>query len=225
MVRTVKLHAERRDEILDVAQELFYSKGYEQASIQEIIDTVGIAKGTFYHYFSSKSQLLDEIIGRMMAHTDKIVEPIVNDENINALQKFHLFFRTIENWKIDNIAFFKSILSVFYHDDNTLLRQKLKAASKTVYAAPLSQIIRQGIDEGVFKTQDPDNIGVIIIEIGQSLGEHLALLLLDAEISGTTYPTAERKITVYQFAMEQLLGAPAGSIHILELDRLRQWFE
>ena len=54
MARTVKEPDVRRNEILDVAQQFFYTKGYEQTSVHDIIDQIGIAKGTFYHYFGSK---------------------------------------------------------------------------------------------------------------------------------------------------------------------------
>ena len=51
MARTVKAHAVRRNEILDVAQRLIYTKGYEQMTIQDILDGLQISKGAFYHYF------------------------------------------------------------------------------------------------------------------------------------------------------------------------------
>ena len=73
MARTVKEPDIRRNEILDVAQQFFYTKGYEQTSVQDIIDQVGIAKGTFYHYFGSKVELLDELIERM---TDQVLSLI-----------------------------------------------------------------------------------------------------------------------------------------------------
>ena len=49
---------ERRAEILDSAQKQFFLKGYETASVNEIIEAAGISKGTFYHYFESKDELL-----------------------------------------------------------------------------------------------------------------------------------------------------------------------
>ena len=58
MPRTVKDYDERYAEFLDVAQQLFFSQGYERTTVQEIIDTVGVAKGTFYHYFDSKQAIL-----------------------------------------------------------------------------------------------------------------------------------------------------------------------
>jgi AcrR family transcriptional regulator len=65
--REVKEYEVRKKEILDTAQCLFLQKGYNRISIQDIIDTVGIAKGTFYHYFDSKEQLMEEMVGRILA--------------------------------------------------------------------------------------------------------------------------------------------------------------
>ncbi len=62
MARIVKAHAARRNEILDVAQRLIYTKGYEQMTIQDILSDLQISKGAFYHYFDSKQALLEAII-------------------------------------------------------------------------------------------------------------------------------------------------------------------
>ena len=225
MTRTVKLYAVRRNEILDKAQEFFYSKGYEQTSIKDIIDGVGIAKGTFYHYFSSKVHLLDALIERMLDHTMQMVEPIVEDTTLDGLQKFHLFFSTIENWKIDNRPFLKSLLQVFYHDDNVILRQKLKMASINVTTPPLTKIIQQGVEEGIFDTSYPDEVGEVIIIVGQSFAEKLAYFLLEDDNNRESAAIVECKIEVTNNSLERLLGAPDGSVNIFDFGRIRQWFE
>lgn len=225
MARTVKSPEVRRNEILDKAQELFYSKGYEQASIQEIIDGVGIAKGTFYHYFSSKSELLDELIERILQHNVHLVAPIVDDENLNALEKFHRFFRTIENWKIENRVFLKRLLLVYYNDDNVLLRHKLLASSIAQFAPSLGKIVSQGIAEGFFNTRYPEEIGASTLEISYSLGERLAVLLLENKADEETLLWVKHQIVVTQYAMECLLGASEGAIQIFDFDRIKLWFE
>ena len=55
MTRIVKDPVVRRNEILDVAERLLTTKGYEQMAIQDIVDELQIAKGTVYHYFDTKS--------------------------------------------------------------------------------------------------------------------------------------------------------------------------
>ena len=44
----------RRGELLAAAEKLFYTKGYENTSVQDILDAVGFSKGGFYHHFDSK---------------------------------------------------------------------------------------------------------------------------------------------------------------------------
>ena len=65
MPRIVKEHAVRRNEILDLAQQLVYTKGYEQMTIQDILDGLQISKGAFYHYFDSKHAVLEAVVERM----------------------------------------------------------------------------------------------------------------------------------------------------------------
>ena len=64
-MRVVKTSEERKNEILDVAEQLFAEKGFDNASTNDIINKIGIARGTLYHHFSSKEEILDAIVERM----------------------------------------------------------------------------------------------------------------------------------------------------------------
>ena len=64
-MRIVKEAAERKNEILDAAEELFAARGYEETSTGDILDRVGIARGTLYYHFRSKEEILDALIGRL----------------------------------------------------------------------------------------------------------------------------------------------------------------
>ena len=86
MARQVKEYDERYQEFLDVGQRLFYTKGYDQTSIQEIIAAVGVAKGLFYYYFRAKGDLLDAIIERS-ENTIQAVLAGTTDESYPPEQK------------------------------------------------------------------------------------------------------------------------------------------
>jgi AcrR family transcriptional regulator len=64
-MRIVKEAKERKNEILDAAEELFAAKGYEETSTGDILDRVGIARGTLYYHFKSKEDILDALIERI----------------------------------------------------------------------------------------------------------------------------------------------------------------
>src|SRR2546430_8516671 len=116
MARIVKeeAYAVKRNEILDVAQRLVYTKGYEQMTIQDILDGLQISKGAFYHYFDSKQALLEAIIERMQHEVEQILLPIVHDRELPALEKLHRFFATVSSWKTARKDFFLALLRVWY---------------------------------------------------------------------------------------------------------------
>lgn len=63
-MRIVKEAEERRNEILDAADELFGRKGFDGTSTNDILENVGIARGTLYYHFKSKEDILDALIQR-----------------------------------------------------------------------------------------------------------------------------------------------------------------
>jgi len=87
VAREVKEYDERLQEILSTARELFFTKGYATTSINDIISAIGIAKGTFYHYFDSKDDLLIAVTEQITDEALVGVREIVADPKLNALEK------------------------------------------------------------------------------------------------------------------------------------------
>ena len=54
--------SKRRDEILQVAAQLFAAKGYEETTIREIGDAAGILSGSLYHHFQTKEEMLHDLL-------------------------------------------------------------------------------------------------------------------------------------------------------------------
>lgn len=225
MTRIVKDPDVRRSEILDVAQRLFYLKGYEQTSVQDIITEIGIAKGMFYHYFSSKLDLLDAMIERMIEQTLQSLEPLVADDQLSALEKFERFFSDLADWKVENKAFLLDIMNIWHKDENAILRHKVNTASVEKTVPLLAQIIEQGMAEGAFATEYPADIAEIVLQIGQSLSDTLAKIILNEAHNDDTLAIIERKTIVYHHAIERTLNAPTGSIKLFDLDQVKPWLD
>ncbi|MDM8529375.1 TetR/AcrR family transcriptional regulator, partial [Anaerolineales bacterium HSG24] len=223
--RIVKDPDVRRAEILDVAQRFFYQRGYEQTSVQGIITEVGIAKGTFYHYFNCKLDLLDAVIERMIDQQLQSLEPLVADDQLSALEKFERFYKNIADWKIENKAFFLDLMKIWYKDENTILRYKVSATSTEKIKPLLAQIIEQGIAEGAFTTKYPADIAELILQLGQSLSDTLSRLIMNEVHNDGTLGIIERKRIVYHQAIERILNAQAGSIQLFDLTQVRLWLK
>ena len=63
-MRIIKEADIRKNEILDAAGILFTEKGYDNTSVTDIMNAVGIAKGTLYHHYKSKEDILNALIKR-----------------------------------------------------------------------------------------------------------------------------------------------------------------
>ena len=225
MGRTVKEYDERRGEILATAQGLFFSKGYEATSVQEIIDAVGIAKGTFYHYFGSKVDLLDALVESMTEQRLQVAQTILDEQDLNAAGKLQRIFSDIEGWKTDNRKFFLEMLHSWYRDENIIVRFKLTMRARQTMRSVLVQIIRQGVAEGIFDTPYPEGIGDVILGTLQNTSEELAFLLLGVQSGEKPLASLEEKLAVNRHAINLLLGAQPGTVQIFNLDSLKLWFD
>jgi AcrR family transcriptional regulator len=231
MARVVneKEFAERRNQILEVAQGLIYSKGYEQVSIQDILDVLKMSKGAFYHYFESKPALLEAVIDKMIKEAWAVIMPIADAPNLNALEKFHLYFDTSARWKSARRDFLISLLRSWYNDDNLVIREKMTRSGRELSLPMLTKMVRQGIEEGFFKTPYPEQAAEMVMTLMLTLGDNLSVQILKSE---AVHDMAEwdeivKKIDVesqaYSDALDRILGSAPGSLKIMDLEMLKFW--
>ncbi|MCG7586295.1 TetR/AcrR family transcriptional regulator, partial [Photobacterium sp. OFAV2-7] len=82
MARVVKAADERRSEFITAAQTLFYSKGYESTSVNDLINAVGVSKGAFYHYFDSKQAVLEALVDDMQLQYQAVVGDLITSPDL-----------------------------------------------------------------------------------------------------------------------------------------------
>src|SRR6266567_17962 len=165
MPRTVnvQVHKVRRDAFLDVAQRLIQTKGYEQMSIQDVLDELEASRGALYHYFDSKQALLDGVVERFADGAMTAVAPIVADPSLPALRKLERVFGSIAQFKAEQKALVLAIIEVWNSDGNALVRERLRRLTMARLGPILSTVIRQGIEEGIVSSSSPDEAARVIL--------------------------------------------------------------
>jgi TetR/AcrR family transcriptional regulator, transcriptional repressor for nem operon len=228
VVRVIKEeeHNAKRNEILDVALQLVYSKGYAKMTIQDILDELQISKGAFYHYFDSKVDVLEALVERMVVEQ---VEPLlmaaVRDPKLTALEKLQRYFDTAVSWKSAKKDLVMELMKVWYSDDNALARQKMYALMVAHVTPLFDEIILQGVREGIFTTPYPEQASQMNIGLIQSLGDTFAqMLLVEQTEPGESLKRAQTLVAAYTDAIERVLGAPQGSIRLMDVAALKEWF-
>ncbi|HEX9387789.1 MAG TPA: TetR/AcrR family transcriptional regulator [Anaerolineales bacterium] len=228
MARIVKEeeYLARRNEILDTALQLVYSKGYDKMTIQDILDQLRISKGAFYHYFDSKAAVLEELVERMATEqVEPIFLSIVQDPNMTALEKLHRYFETSTRWKASKKAFFVELVKIWYSDENIVAREKMLARTTQHLGPFFTEIIKQGVREGVFTTPYPEIASQIMINLIYDLAYVSSYLFISEDgQQSATWQQAETLFAAYSDALERILGAPKGSIHPMNTEALNEWF-
>lgn len=228
MARTVKEHeyAEKRNEILNAAQRLVYTKGYERMTIQDILADLQISSGAFYHYFDSKPAVLEAFIERIKEEAEKPLLPIIHDPHLPAIEKLQGFFATLDRLRIAHKADVVKLGRVWYTDDNAIVRQKVDEAVLEQRAPLLNAIVRQGVQEGVFTTTYPDQAGQVILSLLQGMGNTHARLLLSVDQETDEQRRVEEIVAVhaaYMDAIERMLGAPPNSLYRTDAEAVKVW--
>jgi AcrR family transcriptional regulator len=227
MARIIKEeeYAVRRNQILDSAQKLVYTIGYEQMTIQDILNDLSISKGAFYHYFDSKQALLEGLVDRLLDEAVKGLFPILQDSNLPALEKFQRFFAASSRWKTDHKEYLLAFTRMWYADENALIRQKVQPALIQHMNPLFTEVIHQGIREGVMKTPFPEQAGAVILSLFQALGDAFIGMYFSDEPGKYTLEQYEDLFAAYTDAMERTIGLSAGSFQLMDKDTLKEWID
>jgi TetR/AcrR family transcriptional regulator, transcriptional repressor for nem operon len=217
----------KRNEILDYAMRQVYSRGYAQMTIQDILDGLHISRGALYHYFDSKQALLEALVERAGMQAAQAFLPIVQDPHLSAIEKFCRYFEASAQWKSGQKELILSLLATWYSDENTLIRQKMTAASLIGTPRILEPIIRQGVEEKVFHTRFPQQVAAIITGITLNLADTIIGMLISAQTDPAVLQELEANLDAcfdaYFETTERILGAPAGSLKVLDADIFKEW--
>ena len=224
MSRIVKESSQRRSEILDVAQKLVYTKGYEQMTIQDILDALHISKGAFYHYFASKGALLEALIDRLSGEAEKVILPILEDPELPALEKLERFFVSSGRWKTAQKDYLLSLMKVWYADENAIVREKMFKMMIKRFAPLLANVIHQGIREGCMHTDYPEPISEAAFYMLNSMGDTFMEPLMKEKLEPGDILHVENAFAAYTDTLERILGTPSGTLHLMDRETLEEWF-
>jgi AcrR family transcriptional regulator len=224
MARIVKAPDERRSELIACAQKLFYSKGYESTSVRDIVDEVGVAKGTFYYYFDSKQAILEAVVEELIAQSVALMQAIIADQTLDAIAKWKKTIQVINDWKIGLKADLIAVSRILRMDGNLRLRYQFQAKATQLVTPELAQIVAQGCEEGVFHTEYAVEAAECAIAVLYAFSNAVTDILLNPEEYEDPITLARRRFEATQTAIERVLGAPSGSLPIVDKDTLAAWF-
>ena len=222
MARTVnpEVHTIRKEAFVEAATRLMQARGWEQVSIQDVLDAVEASRGAFYHYFDSKQALLEAVIERLVDAGLGSVAPTVADPSLPAIPKLEALFAGIGRWKTERKGLVLALLKTWISDDNAIVRDKFRRGLSGRIVPMLAAVVEQGIEEGTFSATSPEETARILLMLLLGFQE----VATDMFVSEVTFETARHAFASFNDAFERILGAPRGSIDLADEAVLREWF-
>lgn len=198
-MRIVKEHDERKNEIIDTASRIFAQKGYDKSSVNDILNAIGIAKGTFYHYFKSKEDVLDAVIERATDMIAEQVKEVVDNPQLAPEEKLLGVFMSM---RIEN-QMEEGFLEEMHQPENALMHQKSLVSVITVLTPMLTQVVEEGMEKGIFHTAYPEQYMQIFLAS--------ATTLFDDGIFQVEPEKQEKLFQALISLLEKMLGVETGS--------------
>lgn len=180
------------EKILDAAAQLFAQKGYQNTTLQDIIEATHLSKGAVYHHFKSKEEIAQKVGDRM---GDAMWEPLCRireDASLTGLQKLQAVFdASFAGTRQQEIARTLPHLS----SDPQFLTMELENIEKRLAPEYIAPMIRQGMEDGSIRTVDAN-----------ALAEAL-FVLADVWLSPRTFPTTPEQQRARNAVFQQMTRA------------------
>lgn len=225
MARIVKAAEVRQDELLEIAERMFMERGYDDTPVQAIIDAAGIAKGTFYHHYPSKSALLDAVLGRMTERIMGGIQAVLAAPDLDAATKFKIAFSRSGQYKTEHRAVLIQMHRALRSEANAALYARMVRESATILLPIVTRLIEQGVAEGVFHTRYPAQAARIMVEISTAMGNLIGDSILVDGTPRLSVAELEDEVAAYHEAVHRLLGATPGTLELYDTAQLRLWLE
>ncbi len=144
--RVVKNPEVRRKEIIQAAKVLFEEQGYENTPVEHIINAAKIAKGTFYYYFKTKQDILNEIVNDISQQMYWLIEELSKSRSITAMEKINRIFVGQDKKLIAN----PEIMNAIHVVENRELQEKLNIYYIEKIIPVIADVFNQGYEEGLW---------------------------------------------------------------------------
>ena len=153
-MRVVKEAEERKQEILDAAEMLFGTKGFDNTSTGDILDAVGIARGTLYYHFKSKEEILDGVIQRMTNRLMEDARAIVRNKELPVLERLT---KAIMALNVESKIGYE-VMEQVHRPQNALMHQKMQTTLLSGITPIFTELVEEGIEQGICHTRYPESV-------------------------------------------------------------------
>ena len=210
----------KRTQILDAAEALFFERGYDRTSVQDILDVLGMSKGGFYHYFDAKDSVLRAVIERrMQGRLDRLTASLY-DSRRGPIDRLNLLLGMANLFGTEEAPFAALLLKLCYQDKDAAMTAHRRRVLIERLLPRVNDVIGEGLADGSFHTRHPQAVGRLLLLLACDVDDEVCALLADNPDNPDVMLRMLELLNAYRESVERLAGAPYGSVVLFEVTQL-----
>lgn len=210
----------KRTQILDTAEKLFYERGYDRTSVQDILDVLGMSKGGFYHYFDAKDSVLKAVVERrMQGRFERLAAELYNGRR-GSIDRLNMLLGMANLFETEEAPFAALLLKLCYRDRDAAMRDHRRRVLIDRLLPGVNDVIAEGVADGSFHTRYPQVIGRLLMLMACDVDDEVCTLLSDNPENPDVMLRMMELLNAWRESAERLIGAPYGSVTLFEVPHL-----
>lgn len=210
----------KRTQILDTAERLFFERGYDRTSVQDILDALEMSKGGFYHYFDAKDSVLRAVSERrVQGRFDRLVAELGSARR-GPVDKLNLLLGMANLFEAEDASFAALLLKLCYQEKDAAMCAHRRRVLIDRLLPHVNEVIGEGLADGSFHTRYPMEIGRLLLLMACDVDDEVCNLLADNPDNPEVMLRLLELLNTWRDSAERLIGAPYGSIALFDVGRL-----
>jgi AcrR family transcriptional regulator len=151
----------RRGELEAAAMQVFMHKGVARTAVSDIVKAAGVAQGTFYLYFESKTHIINAVVDRMVDGMVDAIEQAVRATDSGAVDRLLAFRDTLLSAVEDPAT--RELTEIYHRPENRAVHDRMAQRIAPRLVPIMEGIVRDGVREGVFTVDDPRTAALFVL--------------------------------------------------------------
>ncbi len=175
----------RRKDIIDAAEKLFFSKGYENVAMIDIANEAEMARGTLYQYFKNKNDIYAAIAIRAVKILNEMFQKI-NQKDLSGIEKIKSLSSTYYQFYKKYTGYYKAYYHSGTFDNSSPNLEKLKNIRRKSFNVIVGAT-KEGINDGTIRDDiDPEATALIMLLISNDVTNIIPVTRMYMEDYGLT---------------------------------------
>lgn len=200
------MKADKKELIFEAMEELMTEVPYKEISVDSIAKKAGIGKGSIYYYFKSKDEILYAVIERSYRRAvHDFFESIHSRPETSVMEKIKMLFMSVIKRDFSDNE--KNLIITLHLHEDTALHQKMKCVAIQEISPVLTELLKEGVSEGVISTESPKESAEIIVAV--------LTFFFDESVFSEDLKSMYNKLKILSEVLETCLKAEKGSFDFI----------